>query len=117
MKFEDVKVIAVIGAGQMGNGIAQVAAAAGYTVFMRDIEQRFVDGGLNAIKNSLSRIVKKGKMSEEDMKTILGRVTGTIDLKQAVESADLVIEAIIENPDIKNKLWKETAEFAKPDSF
>ncbi|MHA1992241.1 MAG: 3-hydroxyacyl-CoA dehydrogenase family protein [Candidatus Hodarchaeales archaeon] len=117
MKFEDVKVIAVIGAGQMGNGIAQVAAAAGYTVFMRDIEQRFVDGGLNTIKKSLSRIVKKGKMSEDDMNTIFGRITGTVDLKQAVENADLVIEAIIENPDIKNKLWKETAEFAKPDTI
>ncbi|MFW9929095.1 MAG: 3-hydroxyacyl-CoA dehydrogenase family protein [Candidatus Thorarchaeota archaeon] len=117
MRFEDIKIIAVIGAGQMGNGIAQVCAAAGYIVFMRDIEQRFVDNGMKSIQNSLNRLVKKNKISDEDAKAVFERITGTIDLKDAVSNADLVIEAIIENPDLKNQVWNETNSYAKPDAI
>ena len=117
MKFEDIKTIAVIGAGQMGNGIAQVCALAGYKVFMRDIEQRFVDRGMNTIKNSLGRMLKKEKISQADMDATLSRITGTVDLKEAVSDADLIIEAIIENPDLKNKLWEEVASLAKPETI
>ena len=71
--------IAVIGAGQMGNGIAQVAAASGFEVVMRDIEQRFVDGGMKAIDKNLGRMVEKGKLPADEKAKILGRVKGTVD--------------------------------------
>ena len=110
MKAEDVKKICVMGAGLMGNGIAQVFAQNGYEVAMRDIEDRFVENGINMIKKNLSRGVKKGKISSEQMDKILGRIKGTTDLKEAVKGADVVIEAIIENRDLKRKVYSELEE-------
>ena len=85
MKVEDVKKICVMGAGLMGNGIAQTCAQAGYKVAIRDIEDRFVEGGLNNIKKNLSRAVSKEKMTQEQMDAILGNIYGTTDLKEAVK--------------------------------
>ena len=115
MKVEDVKKICVMGAGLMGNGIAQTCAQAGYKVAMRDIEDRFVEGGLNNIKKNLSRAVSKEKMTQEQMNAILDNIHGTTDLKEAVKDADVIIEAIIENRDLKRKVFAELDEICKPD--
>jgi 3-hydroxybutyryl-CoA dehydrogenase len=98
--------IGVIGAGQMGHGIAQVAAQAGYTVVLRDVEQRFVDRGMEGIKRNLQRAVDKGKLAQADADAAAGRVSGTTDLK-ALAECDLVVEAIVEDLAIKKKLWQE----------
>jgi len=98
--------IAVIGAGTMGNGIAQVCALAGHTVIMRDIEQRFVDNGLSQIKKSLLKFVEKGVITDAEMRDILSRIRGTLDLKEC-KDADFVIEAVIENMDLKKDLFRE----------
>ena len=91
----EVKVFGVVGAGQMGNGIAQVAAQAGLNVIMRDIKDEFVERGMNTIKKNLERAVGKGKMSEDDKNAILGRIKGTTDMND-FKDADFVVEAAIE---------------------
>ena len=114
MNVDDIKVVCVIGAGLMGHGIAQTCATAGYKVFLRDIEQRFVDGGMANIKKQLDTMAKKNKITDDQAKEIYGRITGIVDLKTAVSTADIVIEAITENPQIKNQLWDHVNNFAKP---
>ncbi|AGK61584.1 3-hydroxyacyl-CoA dehydrogenase [Archaeoglobus sulfaticallidus PM70-1] len=112
MKVDDVKVVGVLGAGTMGNGIVQVCAMAGYEVIMRDIEQSFLDRGMNAIKKSLSKFVSKGKMTEDEMNAVLDRIKPTLDMKD-LESADLVIEAVVEKMDVKKAVFKELNEIVK----
>jgi 3-hydroxybutyryl-CoA dehydrogenase len=102
----DVKRIAVIGAGTMGNGIAQVFAQRGYPVVMIDIKDSFVERGIAAIDKSLSRLVKKEAISEAVKAEALGRVKGSTNIKDA-SSADLVVEAILEDFAIKTKVFKE----------
>jgi 3-hydroxybutyryl-CoA dehydrogenase len=101
-----IQTIMVIGAGQMGSGIAQVAAQAGLKVYLRDIEQKYVDKGLATITKILSRDVEKGRRTAEEKDAILGRITGTVSLAPAAE-ADLVVEAIIENLEAKLSLFRE----------
>ncbi|MGC9976333.1 MAG: 3-hydroxyacyl-CoA dehydrogenase NAD-binding domain-containing protein [Syntrophales bacterium] len=101
------KNVCVLGAGLMGSGIAQVCAQAGFQVTMRDIEQRFIDSGMNTIKRNLSRDVEKGKKTQEDMDVILGRIKPTLDLKEAAGKADVVIEVVIEVMDVKKQVYKE----------
>lgn len=109
----DVKRIAVLGAGLMGHGIAQVAAQVGkYEVNLRDIEQRFVDSGISMIKESLNRFVKKGQLSEEEMKAVLGRIHPMLDLKESVSNADIVVEAAPENPELKKAILREVDAYA-----
>lgn len=103
----DVKKIAVIGAGAMGNGIAQVGLMAGYTVAMHDVEQRFVDRGVNTIKESLAKFVSKGKITAEQNDDMLKRLLPTTDLKAAVADADLVIEAVFEDLNLKKKIFAD----------
>lgn len=107
MKVEDIKKICVLGAGTMGAGIAQLCSVAGYQVTMRDIEQKFVDGGFARISGPLGKRVAKGKMTQEDVDKIIGNIEGTTDVAQAVKDADVVIEAIFENMEIKKDLFKE----------
>jgi len=108
-----IKRIAVLGAGLMGHGIAQVAAQVGkYDVNLRDIEQRFVDSGMSMIKESLNRFVKKGQLSEEEMKAVLGRVHPMLDLKESVSNADIVVEAAPENPELKKAIFREVDAYA-----
>jgi 3-hydroxybutyryl-CoA dehydrogenase len=102
----EIKTIGVIGAGQMGNGIAQVAAQAGYNVIMRDIDDKFVEKGMATINKGLDRLVSKERISAEDKEAILGRITTTLEL-QPLSEADIVIEAIIERLDLKLDLYKE----------
>ena len=117
MKPDQVKKIAVLGAGVMGHGIGQVAAAAGYQVTIRDIAQDYIDNGLKGITGSLNRLVSRERMSQEQMDEILGRITFTTDLKEAVGDAQLVIEAIPEIMELKHKVWKEVDEIAQKDAI
>jgi 3-hydroxybutyryl-CoA dehydrogenase len=109
----EVRKIAVLGAGLMGHGIAQVAAQVGkYEVFMRDIEQKFVDSGMNMIRGSLQRFLKKGQITEQQMNEILARIHPILDLKDAVSEADLIIEAAPENVELKKAVFREVDTYA-----
>ncbi|MFW9926231.1 MAG: 3-hydroxyacyl-CoA dehydrogenase family protein [Candidatus Thorarchaeota archaeon] len=108
----EIKKIAVLGAGLMGNGIAHVCAQAGYEVNMRDIDQKFIDNGLGTIKKNLERGLKKGSITQEEIDNIFGRIKGVLDLKEAVIDADLVIEAIPEIVSLKLENWKIAEESA-----
>src|SRR6185436_12143550 len=94
----------VIGAGTMGNGIAQVAARAGYSVVMRDVKDEFLQKGLQAIDKSLQRDVEKERLSREEKSTILSRIETTTDL-DALRDASFVIEAVSEVLDIKTEVF------------
>lgn len=107
-----IKKIAVLGAGLMGNGIAHVCAQAGYEVKMRDIDQKFIDNGLATIKKNLERGLKKGTITQDEIDSILGRIKGVLDMKEAVKDADLVIEAIPEIVSLKLDNWKAVDEAA-----
>ena len=109
----EIKLIGVIGAGSMGNGIAQVASQAGYQVIMRDVEDRFVQNGLKAIEKFLSRSVEKGKMAEEQKKEVLGRIRGTTRMEDLKE-VDLVIEAIFEDLSLKRDVFRQLDEVTRP---
>ncbi|MBI5000398.1 MAG: 3-hydroxybutyryl-CoA dehydrogenase [Euryarchaeota archaeon] len=102
----EIKTIGIIGAGTMGNGIAQVAALAGYNVLMRDIEQKFVDKGMEAVRKSLGKAVEKGKMAQPDADAALGRIKGTMVLSD-LKDCDFIIEAVIENAELKRKVYAE----------
>jgi 3-hydroxybutyryl-CoA dehydrogenase len=111
----EVKRIAVLGAGLMGHGICQVAAqTGGYEVYLRDVEQRFLDNGMNMIKTSLQKFQAKGALTEQQVNEILGRIHPTLDMKEAVQNADLIIEAAPEIPDLKRQVFKEVDQHAPP---
>ena len=102
----EIKTIGVVGAGQMGNGIAQVAAQSGLRVVMSDIADSFVQKGLGTISKNLDRLVEKGKIASEKKGEIMGRIKGTIQVKDMAE-ADFVVEAAIENETLKLNVFKE----------
>ncbi|UCC61196.1 MAG: 3-hydroxybutyryl-CoA dehydrogenase [Dehalococcoidia bacterium] len=106
--------VGVLGAGIMGNGIAQVAAQAGLEVKMRDIEDKYLDNGMNAINTSLGRMVKKEKITQADADDIVARITCTTDLLEAVKEVDVVIEAIPEIMSLKVETYT-TIDKACPD--
>jgi len=109
----EVKRVAVLGAGLMGHGISQVCAQVGkYEVNMRDIEQRFIDNGIRMINDSLARYVKKETLSEKEASEILGRIHPTMDLKEAVQNVDLIIEAVTENPTLKKAVLADVGRYA-----
>src|SRR3989304_3228078 len=106
--------VTVLGAGLMGHGITQVAAQIGkYDVYMRDIKQEFLANGMRMINDSLQRFVKKGEMTEAEVNQILSRIHPALDLKEAVADADLIIEAVTENPELKKKVLADAASLAK----
>lgn len=109
----ETKTIGVIGAGLMGNGIAQILAQAGYSVVMRDIEDRFVENGLKTIQGNLNRMVQKGKITQPEADAIRGRIKGTLKLED-LASCELVIEAIIENKELKKNLYQELNKLCDP---
>jgi len=113
----EIKKICVMGAGLMGSGIAQVAAEAGFEVSMRDIEDRFVQGGLNTIRKNYERAISKGKMTQEQAGATLSKIKGTVDLPEAVKGAELVIEAVVENMDLKKKVYKELDHLCPPETI
>jgi 3-hydroxybutyryl-CoA dehydrogenase len=106
--------IAIIGAGTMGNGIAQVCSMAGHEVVMRDIEQKFIDNALTHIEKSLSKFLEKGKITEKEKKETLSRITGTLDLKDC-KDVDFAIEAVIENMSLKKDIFRELDALVSPD--
>ncbi len=106
----EIKNVCVLGAGLMGNGIAQVCAQAGFQVTMRDIEQRFIDNGMNTIRKNLSREVEKGKRTQADMDAVMARIKPTLDLKEAAGNADAVVEVVVEVLNIKKQVYKELQE-------
>ena len=113
----EIKKICVLGAGLMGSGIAQVSAEGGYEVSMRDIEDRFVQGGLNIIKRNYERAISKGKMTQQQADAFLSKVKGTLDLAGAVKGAEIVIEAVIENMDLKKQVYKELDQLCTKDTI
>ena len=108
MKIEK---IMVIGAGQMGSGIAQVCAMAGYSVFLNDMKEEFAQKGLGTIKGNLERQVSKGKMTAQEMEATLAKLILSTQLSDAKE-VDLVIEAAVENMEIKTKIFQQLDEIA-----
>ena len=111
-----IKKVFVIGAGTMGNGIAQVSAQAGYEVIMSDIKDEFVKKGMDTIGKSLDRSVKKGTMTEADKNAILARIKTTTDNKNA-KDADMVIEAAPEILDLKKNIFKQLDEICTPEAI
>ena len=109
----DVKVFGVVGAGQMGNGIAHVAAVSGLQVIMNDIKQEFVDRGFKAIEGNLGRAVSKGKMTEQEKSEILARIKGSTDLKD-FKDADFVVEAVLEDFELKKAVFHALDEIVPP---
>ena len=105
----NIRTLGVIGAGQMGSGIAQVAAISGLSVLMSDIKEEFVERGFSAIEKSLDRIVKKGKLSEKNKQTILGRIEGTTTISDMAK-AHFVVEAATEDESLKLKIFRELDE-------
>ena len=108
--------IAVLGAGQMGNGIAQVAACAGYEVVMIDIKQDYLDKGLAAIENSLSRVVKKERMTQQDADAAISLISTSTE-KTSASDADLIVEAIPEIPELKFSTFAELDSICKPEAI
>jgi 3-hydroxybutyryl-CoA dehydrogenase len=102
----EIKTIGVVGAGQMGNGIVQVAASSGFRVVMSDIADSFVQKGLATISKNLDRMVEKGKIPSQTKGEIMGRIKGTIQVKDMAE-ADFVVEAATENESLKLNIFKE----------
>jgi 3-hydroxybutyryl-CoA dehydrogenase len=112
----DIRVLGVVGAGQMGSGIAQVAAASGLAVLMNDIKEEFVERGFSAIEKSLTRMVKKEKISEADQKEILGRIEGSTALGDMVK-AEFVVEAATEREGLKLEIFQELDGVCKPETI
>ncbi|WP_347491599.1 3-hydroxybutyryl-CoA dehydrogenase [Desulfoscipio sp. XC116] len=110
------KLIGVVGAGTMGNGIAQVAAKAGYQVIMRDITDAFVNRGLSVIEKNLARDVKKQRMTPEDASQTLGRIKGTTLLNDLAD-CDFIIEAVIEKMELKRELYGDLDQICKPETY
>ena len=108
--------IFVLGAGTMGAGIVQAFAQKGYEVRVRDIKQEFVDRGLAGINKNLSKLVTKGKITEEVKEEVLSRITGTTDMNLAAD-CDLVVEAAVENMDIKKKIFAELDTICKEEAI
>ena len=112
----EIEHIAIIGAGQMGNGIAQVSSCAGYRVTMIDIKEEFLEKGMNTINNSLNKLVSKGKMSEIEAESAISRISTSTD-KSSASNADLVVEAIPEVLSYKTSLFAELDTLCKPEAI
>jgi 3-hydroxybutyryl-CoA dehydrogenase len=112
----EVKTIGVVGAGQMGSGIAQVAAQAGYGVLLLDASEEALRRGLEAIRRSLAKFLEKGRITEEALEAALGRIRTTLDL-EALGEADLIVEAIVEDEGAKRALFERLGALAKPEAI
>ena len=106
MNVDSIKTVAILGAGTMGNGIAHVFAKAGFTVILRDIDQRFLDRALDTISKNLDREVKKGKLAESEKPSVLARIAPATDMA-AIAKADFAVEAVPEKLEIKRAVLEE----------
>jgi 3-hydroxybutyryl-CoA dehydrogenase len=111
----EIKKVGVLGAGLMGHGIAQVTAAAGYDVVLREVDDATLEKGIDRIEKQLAKAVEKGKSSQEDADAVRGRIQGTTDYKDLAD-CDLVIEAITEDLGRKLEMWKEVDAIVKPEA-
>jgi 3-hydroxybutyryl-CoA dehydrogenase len=114
MAIESIKTVGILGAGTMGNGITHVFARSGYNVILRDVEKRFLDRGLEAIRKNLDREVKKGKIAEADKPAILGRIEPTTEAAK-LATADFVIEAVPEQLELKSRVLQEVDSVLRPE--
>ena len=105
--MKETKKMCVLGAGLMGNDIARICAQAGMKVALQDVEQRFIDRGMNMIKRNLGRDVEKGRMTQAEADATLARIKPTLDLKEAARDADVVVDVIVEKLDAKKPLYNE----------
>jgi enoyl-CoA hydratase/3-hydroxyacyl-CoA dehydrogenase len=117
MEFDDIETIAVLGAGNMGHGIAEVAALAGYNVNLRDIKEEFVQSGYEDIEWSLEKLAEKDRITDEKAEEALDSVTPYVDMGEAVGDADFVIEAVPEQMDIKKEVYTEVEEYLPEDAI
>ena len=115
-RAQEIRKVGVVGAGQMGNGIAQVAAMSGFPVIMSDIKEEFVQRGLQTITKILSKGVEKGKMSPADKDAVLGRIQTTVNLKD-MAAAEVVIEAATENEPLKFQIFRELDAICAPQAI
>jgi 3-hydroxybutyryl-CoA dehydrogenase len=113
MSSEPIKTVAVLGAGTMGNGVAHVFARAGYDVILRDVEQRFLDRGLETIARNLDREVKKQKISAADKSATLAHLRPTTDIA-ALAAADFAVEAVPEQLELKTRVLKDADAILRP---
>jgi len=112
MEIDDINTVAVLGAGNMGHGIAEVAAMAGYEVTMRDINEDLVQSGYEDIEWSLNKLAEKDRMSQAEADAALDRITPLVDMEAALEDADVVIEAVPEKMEIKKDVYEDVEEYA-----
>jgi 3-hydroxybutyryl-CoA dehydrogenase len=108
-----IKKVGVVGAGQMGAGIAQVAAMNGFSVILNDVSEAYLKGGIERIEKSLSSFLKKGRITEEEKEAALGRIQTTLEIK-AFETADFVVEAVIEDEALKVNVFKQLDKICRP---
>ena len=114
----EVKKISILGAGSMGNQIAQLAAQSGFEVSLKDIEDRFVQSGLSATRGRLQKFfVDKGKMSPEEANSLMGKIKGTTELSETVKEAQVVIECVPEEMDLKQEVFKELDKVCAPETI
>ncbi|MER3443646.1 MAG: 3-hydroxybutyryl-CoA dehydrogenase [Meiothermus sp.] len=111
----EIRKIGVVGAGQMGAGIAQVAAQAGYEVVLRDLEDSFVERGLNTIRRSLGKLLEKGRLDQAAHNAALGRIRTTLQLSDLAD-CDLVVEAVVESEAVKSDLFRDLDRLVKPEA-
>jgi len=111
-----IRKVGIVGFGQMGSGIAQVCAMAGFDVLAREIDQKFIDGGMQRIDGSLARVVKSGRATDGDAKAARGRIRGTTSLAEFADR-DLIIEAVIEVMDAKHEVFRELDRVCPPDTL
>ena len=116
MNLSDIKTIAVLGAGTMGNGIAHVFARSGYKVILRDVERRFLDRGMETIGKNVDREIKKGKISQAEKGTVLSRLQPVTDMA-AIAAADFVVEAVPEKIEIKRAVLGEADGILRPEAI
>ncbi len=112
----EIKKVGVVGCGLMGRGIAEVGSKSGYDVVVSEINQDLLDKGMSAVKTSLARAVEKGKLAQSDMDGTLARIKGTTDMND-FKDCDLVVEAAIENLDLKKKIFIDLDRICRPDAI
>lgn len=114
MTMKDVRTLGIVGSGQMGGGIGQVAAQAGYSVILYDITQPIVDRALDNLHRGMARLTERGKLSEEEQRAILGRFRGTANMTD-LRDADLIIEAAPEDYELKKSIFQQLDMIARPE--
>ncbi|MGI5911617.1 MAG: 3-hydroxyacyl-CoA dehydrogenase family protein [Syntrophomonadaceae bacterium] len=113
----EIKNIAIIGAGAMGSGIAQVSALAGYQIFLNDINELALEKAMTGIKNNLGKMVKKGMLEQDKMDGAIEKINLTTNMQHALKDADLVVECVFENLELKQEIFKDFERLCKPEAI